>query len=268
MRDRVVRLGDADLRIRALADFARHHEREHARQVGLVGQRQQVEHQRRRAPRTTPARRPARSARRRRSAPAVSARWIRRSISRTCRGTRRAARGRAAPSPASRSCRSPATKSRMLRSVRIRASRSSGCAAAAEHPLEHHARIDLHRQRRRRRLPVERVHVGAAVAGIAGADESGEVFGRHLERRERRVLADLPRDDLIDRRRRRGSRGRRSASAARRSASDADARRGCCSTSARVRLLTTTSESRKGSSGLRIGVNSKPGPRPPASTGP
>ena len=46
MRDRVMRLGHADLRIRPLADLARHHEREHARQVRLEGERQKIEHQR------------------------------------------------------------------------------------------------------------------------------------------------------------------------------------------------------------------------------
>ena len=44
-----------------------------------------------------------------------------------------------------------------------------------------------------------RVHVGAAVAGVAAADVAGEVLGRQLERRERRVLADLLGDDLVDR---------------------------------------------------------------------
>ena len=45
MRDRVVLLGDADLRIRPLTELARQHEREHARDVGLIGHRQQVVHQ-------------------------------------------------------------------------------------------------------------------------------------------------------------------------------------------------------------------------------
>ena len=34
-----------DLRIGPLADLARHHEREDAREIGLEGQRQQIEHQ-------------------------------------------------------------------------------------------------------------------------------------------------------------------------------------------------------------------------------
>ena len=40
-----MRVGDADLRIGAPADLARQHEGADARQVGLVGQRQQVHHQ-------------------------------------------------------------------------------------------------------------------------------------------------------------------------------------------------------------------------------
>src|SRR5262245_43807403 len=72
-------------------------------------------------------------------------------------------------------------------------------AAAAEHPLEQHAWIDLHRERRRRPLPAERVRVGAAEAGGARAEERGEVLGRDLERGERRVLADVLGDRLIER---------------------------------------------------------------------
>ena len=44
-------------------------------------------------------------------------------------------------------------------------------AGTAKHALEHDARVDLHRQRRRRALPGNGVHVGAAVAHVAGADE-------------------------------------------------------------------------------------------------
>ena len=58
-----MRLGDVDLRIRPLTHFARHHEREHARQIGLIRERQQVEHQRRRALRRTRERPRARSER-------------------------------------------------------------------------------------------------------------------------------------------------------------------------------------------------------------
>ena len=41
VRNAVMLLGDADLRIRALAQFARHHEGKHARHVRLLGSRDQ-----------------------------------------------------------------------------------------------------------------------------------------------------------------------------------------------------------------------------------
>ena len=61
-----------------------------------------------------------------------------------------------------------------------------GRAAVAEQALEHDARIGLHRQRRLRRQIRDR---------RAG-------FERELERRQRRLLADVPCRELIDRRRR------------------------------------------------------------------
>ena len=62
----------------------------------------------------------------------------------------------------------PPTASRMLlfRSTRARRSLGRG-RVAAEHPIEDDPRIDLHRQRRRRRAPRDRVHVGAAEADVA-----------------------------------------------------------------------------------------------------
>ncbi len=83
----------------------------------------------------------------------------------------------------------------------LRAHRAIGRRAGlAEQPLEHHARVDFHRQRSRRRAPRNRVEVGAAEPGRARADIPGEVLGRHFERRKRGLLADLLRHDLIDRR--------------------------------------------------------------------
>src|SRR5262245_24320161 len=63
-------------------------------------------------------------------------------------------------------------------------------SATAKQTLEHDSWIDLHRQRCRRRLPIQRVHVGAAVTRITGADQTAEVFGGHFERWERGVLPD------------------------------------------------------------------------------
>ena len=74
-----------------------------------------------------------------------------------------------------------------------------GRARLAEQPFEHHARVDLHRQRRRRRAPADRVRVDAAEADRARADIAREVLRGQLQRRKRRVLADLLGDHLIDR---------------------------------------------------------------------
>ena len=73
-------------------------------------------------------------------------------------------------------------------------------AVAAEHPLEHDARVDLHRQRLRRRAPADRAHVRAEEIAGAAAEVARVILGRKLHRRERRALPDLLRDDLIDRR--------------------------------------------------------------------
>ena len=74
-----------------------------------------------------------------------------------------------------------------------------GVGAVSEHPVEHDARIDLHRHRRRRRAPGNRVHVGAAEADVARSDQAAVVLDGQFERRQQRVLADFRRGDLIDR---------------------------------------------------------------------
>ena len=73
------------------------------------------------------------------------------------------------------------------------------CPAVAEHALEHDLRIDLHRQRTRRRLPGNRIRVDAAVALTAVARVRARVLDGQLQRRQQRLLADPLRDDLIDR---------------------------------------------------------------------
>ncbi len=70
-------------------------------------------------------------------------------------------------------------------------------AAAAEDPLEHLARVVLHRQRRGRRAERDRAAVAAAVRAVA-ARAAAALLGRDLERRQRRLLADVPRRDLVD----------------------------------------------------------------------
>ena len=74
-----------------------------------------------------------------------------------------------------------------------------GRAAVAEHALEHDLRVQLHRQRGRRRRPRDAVRVGAAVAFAAVARIRAGIFDRELHRREQVVLSDLLRDQLIDR---------------------------------------------------------------------
>jgi hypothetical protein len=66
-------------------------------------------------------------------------------------------------------------------------------------PLEHLARIDLHRLRRRGRAPRQRVHVDAAVVDVARADEARVILGGELHRRQRRVLTDGLRGNLVGR---------------------------------------------------------------------
>ena len=75
-----------------------------------------------------------------------------------------------------------------------------GRAAVAEHALEHDLRVQLHRQRGRRRRPRDAVRVGAAVAFAAVARVRAGIFDGELHRREQVVLSDLLRDHLVDRR--------------------------------------------------------------------
>ena len=86
----------------------------------------------------------------------------------------------------------------MLANCLVIALRSCARIALPEEPLEQLARIGLHRQRRRRRAERDGGAVAAAVGAIAGAVPATP-FGRHLERRQRRVLPDVRGGQLIDR---------------------------------------------------------------------
>ena len=68
----------------------------------------------------------------------------------------------------------------------------------AEQALEDRARTVFHRQRRRRRAPGDRVHVGAAITLVARAQYLDRI-DRQLERRQLRFLAKRLRHDLIHR---------------------------------------------------------------------
>ncbi len=83
MRHGVVRLGDAEIGVDALAGVAAHHEGEDARDVRFVSQREQIELQRDVLVETIRGRRWARPAPLPRSSACFSARWMRCSISRT-----------------------------------------------------------------------------------------------------------------------------------------------------------------------------------------
>ena len=88
----------------------------------------------------------------------------------------------------------------MLLCCRSRASRAValGAAAVAEQPLEHRARVPLHRQRLRRAAPRKRVRVDAAQ--VAGARAGvGRRVHRELERCHLRLAGEMPREQLVHR---------------------------------------------------------------------
>ena len=91
------------------------------------------------------------------------------------------------------------TQSSRLAFFRSSARAVRRAAALAEQALEDDARMGLGRQRRRGRRPRQIVLVDAGVAVVALAHR-GEQIHRQLERRQPRLLADLLRRDLIDRR--------------------------------------------------------------------
>ena len=72
-----------------------------------------------------------------------------------------------------------------------------GAGAIAEEALKHDARIHFHGQRRRGRAPRDGVHVTAAITDVAIADEAC-ILDAEFERRQRRILADFLRGNLID----------------------------------------------------------------------
>ena len=152
MRRRVMRLGDADLRIGPRAHLARELERDDARDVGLQREHLQVEHQLRVLFPIRPARRPAASAR-----PAAHRRPAARPSEcaarprAACRDTRRRACGRDGPRrrPQPRHVLGhPVENAAVLAQLGLAI---GGRAAVAEQPLEHHARVRFGRQRGRLR---------------------------------------------------------------------------------------------------------------------
>src|SRR5437667_4730658 len=74
-----------------------------------------------------------------------------------------------------------------------------GGPVTAEHALENHARVDLHRLGLRGRSPGNRAHVRAEEVTGAASEMAGVVLGGELHGGESRSLTMLLRDDLVDR---------------------------------------------------------------------
>ena len=171
------------------ADFRRHHEGKNARHVGLVSQRDQVEHQ----------------------SDALLERIyiVRRSVRNV--HLRKIARFHLLNAPLDlahafkvvgqhsfvRRPQHPLQVLRFLahqieqRNILLRQPRPvRDVIALPEQTREQLARIRLHRQRRRRRAERNRPCVGAAVIAVAEA-ASAAVVRRDFERRQRRILADV-----------------------------------------------------------------------------
>ena len=89
-------------------------------------------------------------------------------------------------------------QSRMLLSSARRCRALLRRGADAEQLVERRARVADHRQRRRRRGPADRVGVDAGVA-VGAAAGLIDVLDAQLHRRNRRVLAELLRVELVER---------------------------------------------------------------------
>ena len=197
VRDRVMRFGHANERIRAIGLLAAQQQREDARHVGLKRQRRQIEHQLRvlivgfgRANRTIGQR-----DRRLAGLPLgdlnASLNLAHRvEVFRHSGAVRRAQTILQAGNGFLHRIEDAAIFANLSQPLRRR-------STVAEHPLEDDARIHFHRQRRCRVAPRHRVPVDAAVAVVAVADEI-VLLQRHLDRQERRVFAEHLRRDLID----------------------------------------------------------------------
>ncbi len=91
------------------------------------------------------------------------------------------------------------TESRMLALALEAGGAFLGRSDVAEHSLEYALRVHLLRQRRRRRLPGQRVQIDAAPAELARVRRAVDVLDAELERAQRRVAPDRVGDVLIDR---------------------------------------------------------------------
>ena len=190
----MVGIGNADLRIRAAVQLAAQHEGEDPRDVGLPGQRGEVEQQ----PdvlgvRLGDADRPG-EVRQLGVAPLgeLDAALDGAHRVQILGDPRPVAGADLAPQPGqivADGVEDAAVLAKLRPPLRRR-------AAFAEKPLEDDAGVVLHRQRRRRVAPRDGVHVDAAVAVLAVADEEVAVY-RQLQRRQRRRSPELPGGDLV-----------------------------------------------------------------------
>ena len=202
VRQRVVRVGDADLRIGRAALLAADHVGEDARRVGLVGQQEQVVHQ----PRVVLERDRDAGRRLQQRELAVGLRF----------GDLDAALDlahcvevvvqlalvlavQAALQPGDLVHHRVEDAALLLRASPPHA--RVGAAGVAEQPLEHHPRVRLARHRRRLVVPGD-VQVRATVAGVAGADAVERVgpFERELQRRQPCLASQRLGRELVHRR--------------------------------------------------------------------
>ena len=195
----MVRVGHADLRIRAIALLARELERDDARDIRLERQNLQIEHELRViGERGGNAHRPIQVGHRvihRRGLgtldlPLDLANAVEILID---ANTIRDAHALLEPRDVS------AERIEQAGAAAQRLAARGRVAALAEEALEDDARMRLGGERGRRRRPGEAILIDAGVAVVAHAGERVQVH-RQLERRQLRLAADLPGGDLVDRR--------------------------------------------------------------------
>ena len=198
VRQAVVGVGDADGAVGPVAPLAAVHQRDHARQVGLERDGDEVRHE---PDVLLEGRRDAVGAVEHRQVDAVVAR-----VSDTPLHLAHRVEIVAQLAAVARAQRRAQPRGVVEHEVEQAAvlprpdgpHRRIGGVAVAEQPREYPARVVLVGQRRGGRAPGDGVAVGAAIAGIAAADHP-HVLQPELQRRQRGLAADLLRQDLIDR---------------------------------------------------------------------
>src|SRR5580698_4286449 len=191
----VMLLGDANLGISALTDFARHHESEYARDIRLPGGGDKIEHQTHMLVEQL----------------GNADRSVESGLALVVLGTLDAALDLADIVEIIAEARAVALTEAALEVAGLFGNRienaallADGCqsftgsAGFAEDAFEGGARIGLHGKRRGGRAPRDGVHVGAAEAWRAAADVAGEILSGEFNGRKRGILADAFGHNLID----------------------------------------------------------------------